>query len=275
MSACPPARKDREPSRSRLTHVLVGALTLAALLTQPFPARSTTADITFTYRGDTYVMDAFSTLFANTTLGNARRTLFETYLTSTPEGKKRVTDAGTADPEKVWAKLHVEEQTTFLAVTAGAGMLTARDGTTMLSYITTLDEIHGGVAPGGADYANNEAFRIYVRLSQSGVDRLQDDEERFSNGCTQKQFGYGGTGSTHPDFCLLPKDFEFDVKTDNHPNIQFNLTPSTRCADVDLDYDTGFQHFTKDNSNVLADPALASAHVPKFIKQYCDPGFRR
>lgn len=279
MLESPTAIHDREPHRRPATHLWVGVIALGLLLATPVAPRSAgQAGIDFTYKGHEYVMDPYSSLFGTTPLGLARKGLFEGYVKNSVEGQARAKQAGTTRPEGVWAALDDEERTTFLAVTAAAGTLTDQTGATMLSWFTTLDEIHGSERPfGGGGYPNDKAFRIYVRLTGDAVTHVLNGNGTFTNACTQRQFGYGDDGSQHPDYCRKDQDFDQDGKTDNAPNIQINVSRVTGCADVDLDYDV-LQHLSKGNSNVLVHPEggplCYRPHLRSFVSQYCDPGFR-
>ena len=188
--------------------------------------------------------------------------------------------AGSSDPETVWRMLVAEEKTTFLAVTAAASRLVSQKSGTILSWFERLDQIHGSAKPGGGSYRNNEAFRLYVHLSQAGLAHVRNGGD-FNNTCTKRTVKYGGLGSRHPDFCNLGRKFDRQKPTKNDPRIQINVSDASRCADVDLDYDLGNdEHLTKDNSNVLgshpgADPRAYPPHPVLFVGQYCDLGFRR
>jgi hypothetical protein len=87
--------------------------------------------------------------------------------------------------------------------------------------------------------------------------------------CTKRSFGYDGLGTRHPDFCRPQHKFEHQRSVDNFPHLHFNFTESSGCVDIDIDYERGLLHLTRDNSNALADE-----HWRTFKKQYCDPGFR-
>ncbi len=90
------------------------------------------------------------------------------------------------------------------------------------------------------------------------------------NACVNRPLPWNGAGSRHPDFCRPGSSFELERKTDNLPNVQFNLTPGTRCADIDLDYERGLAHLGRGNSDVLAED-----HSVKFQSVYCEFGVRR
>jgi hypothetical protein len=253
-------------------------MTATALLVLFLPAAVGQGGQPFQYRGDDYLMDPFSTLFGSTPVGLARKALFDGYLQNSAEGRQRVSHAHSSDPATVWATLDVEERTTFLVVTASSQILTTDQNDKVLAWFVSLDQIHGSTKPFvGGEYDNNEAFRVYAHLIPRATAHVLASAGTFTNARTTKTFGYGGAGSRHPDFCRLPTKFDDEGKTDNAPNLQFNVTSGTNCADVDLDYDSGPEHFTKDNSNVLAH-ANANFHTPHlkaFAKQYGDPGFRR
>jgi hypothetical protein len=202
------------------------------------------------------------------------------YLKSSREGLGRAKQTGSSDPPVVWARLDAEEKTTFLAVTAAASRLLRQDSGPMLSWFEQLDEIHGSVKPGGGQYPNNQAFRLYIHLSKVGIAYVKAGGE-FTNTCTNRTVKSGGLGSKHPDFCNSPNKFQRQKPTKNSPRVQINVTDATGCADVDLDYDyDNDEHLTKDNSNVLAshpkaDPTDYPPHPTIFSDQYCDLGFRR
>jgi hypothetical protein len=243
------------------------------------------SDELFEYRGVKYLMSPFATLFdSSTTLGQVRLRLFVEYLKSSPEGLERVKKAMSDDPAMVWATgLDAEEKTTFLAVTAAASRLMSAKSGTMLSWFEKLDEIHGSVKPGGGVYADNKAFRLYLRLSKDGIAYV-DKGGTLKNTCTNKDLKTGSRQLTHPDYCEKGR-FDKQRPTRNSPRVQINVTPKTACADVDLDYDLENRfHFTKDNSNVLAthsnlrpdeDPRDFPPHLDLFEGQYCQIGFRR
>jgi hypothetical protein len=272
----------REPFVVPLTPSGVRAVATACVmigLCLQTPAGQT--DESFTYRGETFLMSPFSVLFDSSTLGQARTRLFVEYLKSSPEGLARVKHAGSSDPATVWARLDAEEKTTFLSVTAAASRLESAQSGTILSWFERLDQIHGSVKPGGGDYKNNEAFRLYVHLAKPGIAYVKDGGD-FTNMCTKKVVKDGGFGSKHPDFCSNPpKKFQRQRPTRNSPRLQINVTDASGCADIDLDYDfDNAEHFTKDNSSVLGshpneDPRILPPHTKVFVDEYCDLGFRR
>ena len=274
---------DCDPFLAQPTHLRIGATLMLLLFVGPLlQVPRGQEGLEFVYRGDRYVMDPFPVLFGQSPLGKTRKALFDDYLKNSAEGQARVKAAKSTDPEKVWAALHIEEQTTFLAVTAATSALTTEQGTNVLSWLTKLDQIHGSIKPfTGGEYDNNQAYRLYVRLNDSGKAHVLAGSGSFTNACAKRSFDYGGAGSVHPDFCRLPQKFDDENKTDNAPNLQFNVTNATGCADVDLDYDGDhlINHFKKDNSNVLAHndngASPQHAHLQAFSKQYCDPGFRK
>jgi hypothetical protein len=237
-------------------------------------------DERFDYRGETFVMSPYSALFDASPLGQARARLFADYLKASPEGMARAKNAGSADPATVWGKLEPEEKTTFLAVTAAANQLVSAKSGTILSWFERLDQIHGSVRPGGGIYADNQAFRLYIHLSQPGIAHVKSGGN-FENSCTKKTVTYGVWGLKHPDFCRPNKKFERQKPTKNSPRIQINVTDASGCADVDLDYDyDNDQHFTKDNSNVLGshpdlNPKDYPPHPELFVSQYCAVGFHK
>ena len=142
----------------------------------------------------------------------------------------------------------------------------------MLDWVVSLQEIHGERSPPNNNrYPNNKAFRLYVKLNEAALEHIHEGDtfyRDFYNTCTEEYFPYDGSGSRHPDFCA-PKRFDLQRKTDNYPNIQFNVSLNTGCADIDIDYRKGLAHMLRDNSNVLA-----SGHTLRFLQEYCDPGFR-
>lgn len=256
----------------------VVALLVTGLFLQTLAGQS---DEPFEYKGVKYAMQPYSALFGSTVLGQARERLFVEYLKSSAEGRERVKRAGTDNPMNVWATLDAEEKTTFLAVTAAASRLMSEKSGTILSWFERLEQIHGSTTLAGGTYNDNQAFRLYVRLSKDGIAHVAAGNGRFTNTCTNRPVSYGGWGSRHPDFCKTSGNFEKQKPTKNSPRIQINVTPSTGCADVDLDYDyDNDYHLTKDNSNVLAwhpseDQKDYPAHVELFTAQYCEIGFRR
>lgn len=223
----------------------------------------------FKYRDRTVAFDSFKDLFGQKGVGPIRRVLFERYLQASKEGKQRVERCRSAKAEAVWRTLANEEKSTFLAITQALSSLQVEAGS-LLEWIESLEEIHGEKRlPDGQRFMNNEAFRIYVRLRPAGIAHIVQGSGKFRNICTKRTFGYNGLGSRHPDACRPEERFENQRSTDNYPHLHFNLTPGTRCVDIDIDYDRGLLHLTRDNSNVLA-----GDHLRTFEKEYCDPGFR-
>ena len=254
--------------RTSLRLILVSSL-LVGCTANELVSRRNRGDV-FRYRGDTYVMDDYAKLFGKNQLGETRRVLFESYLANSTEGKarRRVSSSGTA--REVWTTLTREEQATFLSITAALATLTTNGGSNVLHWIASLNEIHGEQAfLDDREFKNNEAFRLYATLAPESVNHLEAAKESFVSSCFEADLGYDGSGSKHPDFCRITGDFDAERKTDNHPNLQFNYSPESRCTDIDIDYRRGFQHLARDNSNILA-----NKQVLKFNKQYCDPGFR-
>ena len=216
--------------------------------------------VDFDYRGELYEMDMYSTLFSDSALGEARRDLFARYVTDAADGRRRG-----QNPESVWEDgLTWTEKATFLAITAALHRLKTDDGDRLLDWVVSIEEIHGD-AP---IFDNNQAFRLYVRLDDAAVRHIDAGRGEFVNTCKTEPVAYDGFGSRHPDFCTNDL-FDLQRKTDNRPNVQFNLSRDTRCADIDIDYRRGILHLTRDNSNVLA-----SGHLRRFVAEYCDPGFR-
>ena len=218
------------------------------------------------------MMDDYRTLFTGTSQKGERQRLFENYVMHSPEGQARAKALakGAATPEQVWSTLTVEEQTTFLAVTAALGALEDLPGSSLLKWIDRLEEIHGEAQfPKGPRFPNDRAFRLYGRLTPAAARQLESGQSRFRNTCTQRVFDYGGGSLNHDDFCLkFQRPFVTDRKTDNFPNLQFNFTEPSCCVDIDLDYDR-VQHMSRDNSNVLARNHTRN----RFLREYCDPGF--
>jgi hypothetical protein len=269
-----------EPLRQRLTPYIVTVVAAVLFILAATPETPGQSDVSFEYRGEKYLMSPYTVLFNNSPLGQARTNLFVEYLKASPEGMARVKKAASGDPAAVWATLDAEEKTTFLAVTAAASHLVSERSGSTLSWFERLEQIHGSTKPAGGTYPNNQAFRLYIRLSQTGIAHLKAGGE-FTNTCTKKKVKYGGMGSKHPDFCNPGKKFQRQRPTNNSPRLQINVTDASGCADVDLDYDyDNDEHLTKDNSNVLGshpdrDPAEYPPHPKIFVEQYCDLGFRR
>lgn len=268
-----------EPLRTRFAHFLVGGtLVVIAWAMTDQPGAGAAQGEPFTYKGKNYVMDPFTTLFSSATrVGTVRMQLFGAYLAATAEGMKRVTLTGSADPSKVWGKMTVEDRTTFLSITTALGALEVSKGVDLLTWLTSLEEIHGLAPPDStSEYDNDKAYRLYVRMTSAGVQHVLDASGEFSNLCDKGTLDYGGLGSRHTDFCLLPNKFEDEGKTSNSPNLQFNVTAKNRCADIDLDFDNGILHGTKDNSNILGHQGVPfhANHLQSFMVDYCDPGFR-
>ncbi len=224
--------------------------------------------VVFEYKGVGYEMDSYQELFSGDPLAEGRRSLFEDYLSSAPEGRFR--SSGGKSASEVWEALTWEEKTTFLAITGALHKLATEAGEGLLGWAESLQEIHGEVSvTGGKEYKNDEAFRLFVKLTQEAVAHIDAGNGSFSNACTAVSVTYDGLGSSHGDFCAPGEDFEGERKTANHPNLQFNYSRGSRCADIDIDYRKGLGHLSRDNSNVLA-----SKQIRKFEEQYCDAGFR-
>jgi len=249
------------------TAVVLGVGVLTLVLASCASGQTPADPEVFVYRNVQYEMDAYSVTFGGDAIGTARRGMFDAYLANTTEGRARA--AGAKDAEEAWKSLSWEEKTTFLANTAALHRLATEAGVSLLDWVLSLEQIHGETSLlEGRRYSNNEAFRLYVRLSPSAIVHLENGSGTFRNACTADTLPYDGLGSTHPDFCGTGS-FDFERKTDNHPNLQFNVSRDTGCADVDIDYRPGLLHITRDNSNVLA-----SRQILKFEQEYCDPGFR-
>lgn len=268
-----------EPLRTRFAHFLLGGtLVVLAWSLVDQPGAKAAQGVPFTYKGKNYVMDPFTTLFSSATrVGKVRLQLLSDYLKLSAEGMKRVTQAGSSNPETVWDLMSIEERTTFLSITAALGALEASKGVDLLTWVTALEEIHGLGPPGStAEYENEKAYRFYARMTPEGIQHVLDANGQFSNLCDKSTLTYGNIGSRHQDFCLLPNKFQDEGKTSNSPNLQFNVTAKNQCADIDLDFDTGILHGTKDNSNILGHQGVIfhGSHLQSFNVDYCDPGFR-
>jgi hypothetical protein len=243
-------------------------LLLAWLLLNHIAAPEATADDKFKYRGRKVAFESFKDLFSEQGVGPIRRVIFEGYLQGSEEGRQRVEKCHSPKAEVVWRTLTIEEKSTFLAITEALSALEV-EAASLLQWIESLEEIHGETRfPDGRRFMNNEAFRIYVKVTPAGIAHLVQRTGKFKNLCTKRSFGYDGLGSRHPDVCRPDKKSDNQRSTDNYPHLHFNLTPSTRCVDVDIDYDSGLLHLTRDNSNVLA-----GNHLRIFEKEYCEPGF--
>jgi hypothetical protein len=222
------------------------------------------------YRRHVFVFDCYQELFGPTHLGKFRQRVWEDYLRSSPEGQRRAAQAREPRPEVVWSRLTVEEKSTFLAITAALAGVTERDGPPLAEWMIRLDAVHGETdALSGRRFDNDEAFRLYFRVTERALSHLMSGRGLFQNVCRSSSLGYNGLGSTHPDYCRQRRRFDNERKTDNFPNLQFNYTPGSPCVDVDVDYDRGIPHLRRDNSNVLA-----RGHAAEFTREYCDPGFR-
>lgn len=255
-------------SRISLTKWILSLL--AWLLLSQGGVTETRASEKFKYKGRKYVLESYKDLFGNNPVGQSRRLLFERYLQQSDEGKLRAARCSTRKAEVVWRTLTPEEKTTFLAITAALGSLQAESGINLLEWVTSLEEIHGeNMFSDGRRFDNNEAFRIYTKLQAAAVAHIAQGKGQFKNICSKRSFGYDGLGTRHPDFCRPQHKFEHQRSTDNYPHLHFNFTESSGCVDIDIDYERGLLHLTRDNSNVLADE-----HLRTFKKQYCDPGFR-
>ena len=236
----------------------------------PVPTPVPTRTQKFTYRGQTFSIDPYKQLFGEAGPGPIRKALFESYLQHSPEGKLRVSGAGSGEPEAVWQMLTVEEKTTFLAITAALADLEDETRVNLLEWLQSLESIHGeNNFMDGSRFENNTAFRLFVRVGSAALAHLIAGRGQFRNLCRSRSFGYDALGSRHPDFCRLPALFASQRKTDNFPNLHFNFTPGSPCVDIDIDYRVGLAHLTRDNSNVLADNQILL-----FEAEYCDPGFR-
>lgn len=221
--------------------------------------------VDFDYEGERYEMDVYSTLFGDSSLGEARRDLFARYLTDAAEGRRRG-----RDPESVWDdRLTWTEKATFLAITAALHRLKTDSGDRVLDWVVSIEEVHGdlSILDSNRSYPNNQAFRLYVILDEAAVRHIDTGRGEFINTCRAEPVAYDGLGSRHPDFCTIDR-FDLQRKTGNHPNVQFNVSRN-RCADIDIDYRRGLRHLGRDNSNVLA-----SGNLQTFVDEYCDPGFR-
>lgn len=253
--------------RPKLYTIAATLLLFVSVLATSATGETATSPVDFTYKNTVhYEMDPYRVLFGRDPLGRARARLFEGYLSSSVEGMTRGSRAPVA-----WQALSIEEKTTFLSITAALHSLAAESGEDLLDWVVSLREIHGEYSvlnPGR--YPDGKAFRLYVVLSKTALEHIQAGSSgTFYNTCSGTSFSYRRpTGWAHEDFCA-PGRFDKHRKTNNHPNIQFNVSWDTGCADIDIDYRRGLTHFTRDNSNVLA-----SGHTLKFLEEYCDPGFR-
>jgi hypothetical protein len=227
------------------------------------------ADEKFKYRNRKVEFDSFKDLFGQKGIGLLRRALFEKYLLASPEGRQRAEQCHSTKAEAVWRTLAIEEKSTFLAIATALGNLQIDSGGLLLEGVESLEEIHGEARfASGERFMNNEAFRIYVKFQPAALAHIVQGTGKFKNLCTKNSFGYDGLGSRHPDVCRPEERSENQRATDNHPRLHFNFTPSTRCVDIDIDYERGLLHLTRDNSNVLA-----GDHLRTFEKEYCEPGF--
>ena len=225
----------------------------------------------FVYRGQTWSMEGYSSLFAGDALRDRRRAIFEKYLASAAEGQRRAKAAGTTVPSAVWKQLTPEEKTTFLAITKGMGTLQhPASKNTLIDWIDSLEEIRGLRKESNGSVEGSHVYRLYAKLTRAATDIVMKGEAEFVNSFTTKRLDFGGLGSTHDDFCTSAK-FERQRPTDNHPHVQFNITSSSCCADIDIDYIRPPLpgHFQPDNSNVLA-----GSNVKTFAKQVLASGLR-
>jgi hypothetical protein len=265
------ARRPEDHSIQPMKRQLLYAIWLlsAFLLISYLAVLSGKADEKLKYRSRKVEFDSFKDLFGQKGIGSLRRVLLEKYFQASAEGRQRAEQCHSAKAEAVWRTLAIEEKSTFLAITAALGSLRVENGS-LLEWVESLEEIHGETRfLARQRFMNNEAFRIYVKLQPEGMAHLVQGTGEFRNLCTKRSFGYNGLGSRHPDVCRPDEKFENQRSTDNYPHLHFNFTPSTRCVDIDIDYDRGLLHLTRDNSNVLA-----GDHLRTFEKEYCDPGFR-
>jgi hypothetical protein len=228
----------------------------------------------FSYEGRTYELDGYHTLFdSSSPLGQARAALFTKYLADSNEGRARREAAGSNDPAIVWGKLAVEEKSAFVAITAALACVAVDNGVSrFINWIGSLDEIHGDERFGGGPLSNSEAFRLYVRLTGTGLDLLRREAGAFHNTCIGEGYDYGGLGSTHGDFCDVPLQFDSSAKFDDSQGprgIQFNFNDErSDCADIDVDYSVAC-HVTRGNSNVLDDCLGAKAnHINRLVAEY-------
>ncbi|PYV86385.1 MAG: hypothetical protein DMG05_19835 [Acidobacteria bacterium] len=255
-------------ARSRLTSWII--ILLAWLVLNQAGVTYTQASEKLKYKGRKYVLESYKDLFGNRPVGQSRRMLFEKYLQQSDEGKLRAARCSTRKAEAVWHTLTPEEKTTFLAITAALGSIENEAGINLLEWVESLEEVHGeNKFSDGRRFDNNEAFRIYTKLQPAAVSHIAQGKGQFRSICTKRSFGYDGLGTRHPDFCRPQHKFEHQRSVDNFPHLHFNFTESSGCVDIDIDYERGLLHLTRDNSNVLADE-----HWRTFNKQYCDPGFR-
>ena len=222
----------------------------------------------FVYDGRTYELAAYGQLFdPMQDLGLSRGQLFGAYLTTSAEGKARAAQAQSTNPKVVWATLEVEEKSAFVAATAALHCVEVDGGPSrLLTWIASIDEIHGERRFGGGTLSNSEAYRLYVRLSAAGLALLRLEAGTFRNTCNNEMYDYGGNGSTHRDYCVTSGDFDSTAKFDDTPNvrgIQFNFNDKkSDCADVDIDY-SAMCHLTRGNSNVL-DDCWGANHINAF-----------
>jgi hypothetical protein len=245
------------------------AVVVAACAACLWPFAEAQAPPPFTYRGQTFVMDDFAILFDMSPLGRERTRLFTGYLGNSTEGKARVAKAGSPSPEAVWKTMTVDERATFLSITKALDVLQPTSGP--LKWLDRVEEIHGDRSfTTGREWDSDKAFRLWARMTTAGIDAVRR-EVPLRNMCRQSPETWNGDTLNHPDFCGTG-GFEFDRKTDKNPlpNVQFNITTKTACADIDLDYEGGLAHLGRSNSDVLD-----SDHSVKFRDKFCDFGVRR
>ncbi|MBI3694844.1 MAG: hypothetical protein HY238_08400 [Acidobacteria bacterium] len=144
----------------------------------------------FQYKGRAFLIDCYPELFGPTLLGQSRKQLFKRYLQESPEGRLRASRANAGSPERAWTNLTREEQTSFLAITAALANLRDESGAGLSDWSKGLDEIHGENSfSSGRRFGNDEAFRVYVRLTDHAVKHLLADRGVFANLCRSGSFG--------------------------------------------------------------------------------------
>lgn len=242
----------------------------ATVTAPPAGSRPTEQAQEFVYRDQTWRMDSHADLFNGNDFRARRRAIFENYVANSAEGQRRAKEAGSTVAADVWHTLTPEEQTTFLAITSGLATIEhPANKNTLLDWIDLLEEIRGLRQEPDGSVQGSHVYRLYAKLTKAAATLIAGGRADFVNTVTKKRLDFGGLGSTHDDYCASGK-FELQRPTQNHPHLQFNLTSTSCCADIDIDYIRPPlpAHFRPDNSNVLI-----AAHLNTFAKQYIRPGF--